>query len=625
MKKIAIFLIFLFLYLYAPQKISARNFSTDYFVTYSILQNADTKVVLNVVLTNLTENYYASSYDITVGFKDIRDLSGSDQNGPILPSIEKEASKAIIHIPFNNKVIGLNNKLSFNIDFKTNEIANNLENIWDVNIPGISSQNDFSNFQARVIYPTSLGKPTYIKPNLPNIVNQSSASSSIVFTKEDLGQSGISIAFGDFQTYNFDLIYHIANPNLFTTETEIALPPSTNYQDVYIDSIIPKPENVYLDKDGNWLAKFILPPSKKENVRVKGNVNIHLNPKKEEMPKELIKNYLAQQNYWESNSPGVLAAVKKLKTPKEIYDYVVNTLKYDYSRVENNQPRLGAARALTNPSSAVCLEFTDLFIALSRAARIPARQVSGYAFTDNTSQRPLSLVKDVLHAWPEYYDFEKSTWIMVDPTWGNTTGGVDYFNTLDFDHFTFVINGQNSSYPIPAGGYKFTNDLNSKDVNVTLAKQFNPVTSPLEIKLIINKEFLSGFPITGNVQIKNTGQSISETNQLLISSTHLTPSTKKLIVNKIPPFGYLIIPISFNKTSILTNQADTIRIQFGENTVYKNINIYPFFLSKIFLLGGILFVSFIFILSAAYIGYRRLSFLRQERQSNILRQSDKSS
>ncbi len=63
----------------------------------------------------------------------------------------------------------------------------------------------------------------------------------------------------------------------------------------------------------------------------------------------------------------------------------------------------------------------------------------------------MSLVKDVLHAWPEYYDESKKTWIMIDPTWGNTTHGMDYFSSLDFEHITFVIKGLSSTYPVPAG------------------------------------------------------------------------------------------------------------------------------------------------------------------------------
>ena len=100
------------------------------------------------------------------------------------------------------------------------------------------------------------------------------------------------------------------------------------------------------------------------------------------------------------------------------------------------------------------MEFTDLFIAIARAAGIPAREINGFAYTENPEIQPLSLVADVLHSWPEYWDGERSSWIPVDPTWGSTTGGVNFFDKLDLRHFTFVIHGNNSSLPYPPGSYK---------------------------------------------------------------------------------------------------------------------------------------------------------------------------
>ena len=70
---------------------------------------------------------------------------------------------------------------------------------------------------------------------------------------------------------------------------------------------------------------------------------------------------------------------------------------------------------------------------------------------------------------------------MIDPTWANTTGGIDYFNVLDFDHIAFVIKGESSDYPIPAGGYKLQGNEEEKDVNVSFAKIFEEETPTLEI------------------------------------------------------------------------------------------------------------------------------------------------
>ena len=618
MRKILAFLVvFLLFFTFVSQTLAAKNFSTDYSVTYNVLGSSDTNVNLNITPTNLTENYYASSYDVTVGFDDIRNAIASDNDGKITPIIKKNDQGSIIQIPFNSKILGLNNKLNFNISFNTSEIAQDLKSVWDVNIPGISSSNDFENFNVTVVYPSFLGEPTFIKPNLTHAL-QNTSKNSIKFTRQDLGESGISLAFGKFQVYDFNLTYHLENSNVFATRTEIALPPTTNYQDIAIKNITPKPSNVYIDDDGNWLAQYTLPASKKVTVIAKGQAKVYLNPKSKEALSEKQKSqYLKQDKFWETQNPEIKKLANELKTPRNIYEYVVENLNYDFSRVESNSPRLGAAAVLKNPTSAVCLEFTDLFIALSRAAGIPAREINGYAYTDNSNQRPLSFVKDILHAWPEYFDFDKKAWIMVDPTWGNTTRGVDYFDLLDFDHFAFVIKGKDSSYPIPAGGYKFANDLNKKDVNVTIASAFTPKGYLLKPKLNIDSNIVAGFPIKATITVENTGSVLSPKLEALISSEKLSPGKQTLITQNIPPYGLVTIPFSFDKTPFLTNRADTIRIAIANGNVYKRIYIAPFFLSKWMLIGGVLFGSTILIISIVIKGYRRISLFRRKKSSNL--------
>jgi hypothetical protein len=296
---------------------------------------------------------------------------------------------------------------------------------------------------------------------------------------------------------------------------------------------------------------------------------------------------------------------QQLGTPQAIYNYVVKNLNYDYSRVSSNKPRLGAVNVLNSPNSAVCLEFTDLFIALSRAAGIPAREIDGFAYTKNTKERPLSLVKDILHAWPEYYDFNSKTWIMVDPTWGNTTGGIDYFNTLDFDHFAFVIKGQDSSYPIPAGGYKLSQDINTKDVNVQIGDNFNP-TVTLIPNIDLQSEVMGGFPIDLAIKVQNSGNSISENKSLYVSTDNLDPKQQTIYFQKIPPYGFAQIPVIFDKTSFLTNRTDTVKITIGNNTYSQQIRILPIVLNKWILLGGVIFLA-ISILSIIITRSRRIS------------------
>lgn len=614
-KAVCLLTIFLLFFIFTAKTFAQSNFSTDYNVTYTVGINASTHVNLNASLKNLTDKYYASSYSIQVGFTDIKNLSAYDSDGKIEPKIIKTSKGSTISLNFNQKVVGINNKLDYNISFDTSQVAENHNNTWDINIPGISSENDFASFNVTVNYPQFLGKPTFIKP--VTVEKTSQKSGSLYFTKQDLGDSGISIAFGNFQVYDFNLIYHLENKNLFPISTEIALPPDTNYQTVSINNINPRPINVTVDMDGNWLAKYILEAGKSYDVLVNGKTKVFVNPKQEDIDKNLEKEYLKPKEFWNTDSTKIKELANELKTPFAIYQYVVKTLSYDFSRVETNSPRLGATEALKNPNSAVCLEFTDLFIALSRAAGIPAREINGYAYTSNTSERPLSFVKDILHAWPEYYDYDKKAWIMVDPTWGNTTGGVDYFNTLDFNHIAFIVKGISSNYPVPAGGYKLAADKNKKDVEVSIGTSFSEKPVQLETEILFSEPLVSGLPINGMVKVINPSSTLITKKEIIVSTNYLLPKTQSIVSKDIPPYGYQVISLSFERTPFLTNTKDTIKITIDNKTVYKNLVILPFFVNKLFIVGSLIVASIIIFISIVAYLYRRISIFRQKRQDNL--------
>ncbi len=617
-KLLAVLLVFVLFVLLAPFVFAESNFVTDYNVTYNVLEDSLTHVTFDVTLTNKTSQYYASSYSIQVGFKDIENILARDNIGKITSQTSKNNDGNNIEITFNDRIVGLGKKLNFSISFDTRDIAQKSGKIWDINIPGLSEQKAYNSFNVTVIVPKFLGSPSYVKPD-----SGKSYGNNLVFTKEELGESGISISFGKEQIYSFDLLYHLKNSNLFPIKTEIALPPSTSYQDVQIDSIEPNPQNVKQDKDGNWLAQYILSPSKKIDINVKGKAKIMLSPKKEPVSDEELKEYTKEQPYWQTNNKDVRDLALKLKTPYAIYQYVVSNLTYDFTRVQNNQPRIGAVEVLKNPASAVCLEFTDLFIAIARAAGIPAREINGFAYTQNSKERPLSLVKDVLHAWPEYYDYDLQTWVMVDPTWSNTTGGVDYFYTLDFDHLAFVVKGIDSAYPVPAGGYKTSDNGTTRDINVSFGDDFATQTQPLTLSEDFANSYFSGLSVQGNISIKNEGNIVSPSQDITINTTFLQPLSQKIHFDKIPPFGSIKIPIKFSKSSLLTNKTDVVRITINESVIIKKIRISPFILNIWTILGGSLLVSITIGISLIAYKAGNLPFLRQKGKDSVRWQSKK--
>ncbi len=73
-----------------------------------------------------------------------------------------------------------------------------------------------------------------------------------------------------------------------------------------------------------------------------------------------------------------------------------------------------------------CTEFADLFTTLARAAGLPARTVTGLAYSDQTSERDPG-PGFALHSWSEVAI--DGTWQPVDPTWNETR--------LDATHIPF--------------------------------------------------------------------------------------------------------------------------------------------------------------------------------------------
>lgn len=600
MKKLFSILIALLIFFSIPTASSAsQNFTTNYNVIYTVNQSGTTHADLTITLTNTTTQFRASSYKLQLGFENMTNIKVKDPDGPINPAITKTDGGYLIDMTFNKKTIGEGNQLPFTISFDTTTIARQNGKIWEINIPGITNPGDFQAFTVEVRTPSSFGKPTYIKPQQPN--------NSLIFTKDQLGKSGISIAFGEKQIYEFNLSYHLKNKNLYASKTRITLPPTTNYQNVFISNIIPAPENVIQDADGNWLAEYTLSSTQQLDVNVQGKAEIKLIPDQQPMAPADLQEYIKEQPYWEVTSPEIKKLAQDLKTPKAIYDYVVNILHYDFSRVSSDKPRLGALESLKNQSSAACREFTDLFIAIARAAGIPAREVDGFAYTENARQRPLSVQKDILHAWPEYYDAAKQTWIMIDPTWGSTTGSIDYFSLLDFDHLVFAIKGVQSTLPIPAGGYKEEGQKVTKDVKIGFANEFPSSDPDVEITTTISDPVTAGLPIRGKVRIRNISQTIIPQQVLAIASLDLKPNNQIITASAVPPFGYFEHNFTFKSTSFLTNMDASYTIRLGDKTSTQKVKINPLFL---ILIGGIIIALLTLFVLITTIKSRRLRISR---------------
>lgn len=584
-KKIFLTTFILIVLFLVPTAYAADEFATSYDVVYDVGLDGVTTVTEKVNLRNLTSHYYANQFKLIIGATQISDIKASDPGGALEVSSEQKDSSTTINVKFNQQVAGLGKELPWTLSFRSKDFAEKVGKVWEVHAPKVSSTSSLESYNLTISVPTSFGEPTLISPT-PKSQTTSSGRMFFTFEKDQLLDSGVSASFGSIQLFDFDLIYHLQNNNLVPILTNIALPPDTAYQDVIYQRIEPKPVNVTVDADGNYLAWYRLNRGQKIDVKLIGSAKLYTKSKVKDivLDENLRKKYTSPDKYWEVDHPQIKTRLSEILggSPREtsekvrlIYKYVVNLLKYDQSRLTDQTDRLGAVTALNAPNSAVCMEFTDLFITLARAAGIPARELDGFAYTANTTLRPLSLSKDILHSWPEYFD-EKKGWIMVDPTWENTTGGVDYFSKLDLNHFVFAIKGSSSSQPPPAGSYKFLGE-DSRDVKVTLSETDFLGKSQIDVKIDSPNPILAGFPSRILVKFTNLGNALYPSSNFNILADNLTIlNGKDQTLGPLPPFGEASFEFNIRTKSLFDNFNDQVRILIGSQKFTKDVKIKPF-------------------------------------------------
>lgn len=566
----------------------AADFKTDYNVEYNLSQvnnSLNSKVRFNISITNLRSDIYVNKF--TISFPKtftINNLKVFDDTGEINPIVNHDDMKTTIEMEFLNPNTGMNSLNNFYLTYDQNNLFKINGNIWEVILPVVENKKD-SNYKVTVLLPKNTEKKISIaKPSPDNIIKDQ------IIWNNPPGRT-IYAVFGNSQIYETNLTYNIKNYNLTPQMIEIAFPPDTLYQKIYLNSLNYLPNYSYQDEDGNYLAKYLLGPLEKKVIEADIFVKLFPFPREEVIPvirKAFInqKKYLFnEEKYWQLKD---YPEISQIKTISGIYNYVVSKLKYNYKRVSSDNSRLGADAIMTKPEMAVCMEFADLFIAISREKGYFSREIEGYGNSSDPELRPLSLSSDILHAWPEYYNEDEGIWRPVDPTWENTSG-IDYFTSFDLNHIAFVVHGKKSDYPLPVGMYKIDD---SKDISVkaTMTEPQEKI-SPLIIDINISKSISDNQKYQGKFNIINKGNTYLYNIPVLISTNFIKISKDKYIINSLAPYEKK--EIIFNYQSLLKNKKKTgkINIKIFDKKLYKqDININPYItnlLLKFLLIIGI--------------------------------------
>jgi hypothetical protein len=569
-----------------------KDFSVNLETTYTVENNGNTKVSHHFQIRNLNPTLFIKQYGLKLSSSKINNVVTRDNTGEeISTEVVTTNNLTNIGITFPDQVVGQSKARDFTITYTNPDVAIISGQVLEVSIPQQSNPDEFDNHHVEIITPLAFGLPTRANPEVFN-TGLSSDSRNIVTTFPNLKGDGASLLFGKTQIFDLKLKYSLENPTNTASITQIAFPPDTPYQRVNYKSLEPIPNEIKTDLDGNWIATYKLEPNSATIVNANLLVQLTLEPDYA-IPFALPdQNLLSSQKYWPVDNKQIKELNQDFASLKDAYNYVVNSLEYDFNNISNEVERHGALEALENPESALCQEFSDLFITFSRTRGVPARRITGYSYTQNEILRPLSYVADILHAWPEYFDEEKQAWIPVDPTWENTSGGIDYFNQFDLNHIVFAINGQSSELPYPAGSYRLQGEENQKTIEVTFANQFLSVSPDLEFKMVDQNIFGWPIPQTTKLFIFNrTGQAHYDLNLAIIPEDGQTTLSlpNNYQIKSILPFEKKEVKINAYADGFFWPRQDIINITYNEQSATIPITVVPIafkqFENPVFILG----------------------------------------
>lgn len=592
-----------FFFLVAPSAVGAAGeFTTVYEATYEIQSDASCAVRQRITLTNKTREFYASEHTLNLGRSTVKNLWARDAEGPLASIIIKNGEDTVIKTVFKRPVAGEGKSLTWDLGYKTDDCK-----LWGntlrLDIPGIEKDSEIASYLLKIQVPKTFGELSFVSPE-PDRRSEEDDLWVLEFDKEKLSRGGIRAGFGGPQVFDLKLKYYLKNPESNRAYLEIALPPDIpGRQQILFESLTPEPEAIRIDDDGNYLAKFLLAPKEEKEVVFSGKSVIRgslpvgsaltgsaTTSTRGDLPQDVVERYTLGDKYWETADGQIKERVQALTRPgnsvfenaRSIYEYVVAHLTYDKNRLATGSERLGASAALKQREQALCTEYADLFITLCRAAGIPARGLEGYAYTEDATFQ--TSAKDVLHSWAEIYlpgsppshetsggtpplngsqgpseAHQSGGWWPVDPTWGSTTGGSDYFSAFDLSHIVFVIKGEDSEAPYPAGTYKW--DEKQQDlIGVTFGALDNLPEVPsakLQVALAAPGRSLAGWPVAVRLAVKNAGsQSAFQTKVKLLVRGAALKSPAELNLGTIPPWSEKEVTFSLNSPAFSARVAN---------------------------------------------------------------------
>ncbi len=252
-------------------------------------------------------------------------------------------------------------------------------------------------------------------------------------------------------TYVAVVVYHVTNVGQAPVENSVLayrVPASNRYQEIVETLIDPAPAQTVQDAEGQTLALADLGPlavGQTKAVRIFCRVRCRTATLASANEKDGIPSLRDEEKaaYLADAPPFGVSEVRdtardvcaRASSPmgkaKAIFDYITQTFEYDL------RDHLDPAPAVIRRKLGSCSELAFAFVALCRAAGVPARVVTSFRNREGATPS----VDWVGHRWAEFYA-EEVGWFPVDPTNQiNGFGKKSYWGRQDPEFIALIDDG----------------------------------------------------------------------------------------------------------------------------------------------------------------------------------------
>jgi transglutaminase-like putative cysteine protease len=238
----------------------------------------------------------------------------------------------------------------------------------------------------------------------------------------------------------------------------IAIPQTLPYQTIIgVPIMTPSPTDYLNDKWGQKVAHYhyaSLPAGGQISVSMNASAEIYklryfIFPDKvgtlKDIPKEITSSYLVDDTKYWINDPIIKEAAQSAIgnetncywIARKLFNYIIEKLYYERVGGWNVAP------TVLKRGNGSCSEYSFVYIALCRAAGLPARYAGAVTIRGDDAS-----TDDVFHRWVEVY-LPNYGWVPIDPSGGDNSspaGQAAYFGHINNNYLITTLGGGSSEY-----------------------------------------------------------------------------------------------------------------------------------------------------------------------------------